>query len=213
MGTYTTLTKLSAVKETSERRKSTNKSKLKIQQWYCAETYLFIYSEISYQIRHPSETATEGVDVGTVLFNEEIGFSPAISRPDSFLAPVPSTPSLCISSSQYHLGKNPTLSSPPSTSSTPVSSSSSTVTRSFGTNLTRHTLGLGFDRSLSTCALARMMSLRNSRKVRPQSKHTAGSHAFGLPRTRRGISMVLKDCVVVRMPGCVLNPTSISWRQ
>ena len=44
-----------------------------------------------------------------------------------------------ITSSQYQLGKNPTLSSPFTTSSTPEGPSSSTLTPDPGTNLTRHT--------------------------------------------------------------------------
>lgn len=41
--------------------------------------------------------------------------------------------------SQYHLGRNPTRSSPPTTSSTPASFNMLTCTPSFGTNLTRQT--------------------------------------------------------------------------
>ncbi len=106
-------------------------------------------------------------------------------------------------SSQYQRGRKPTRSSFPTTSSTRLSSSLTTFTPSFGTKFTRHTVS-GFPSVSST------ICLRKERNCCPQSRHNDGSHAPGLPRTRRGISPVLNDCTSLTCPDGVRNPTMIS---
>jgi len=112
-----------------------------------------------------------------------------------------------MTSSQYQLGKKPTRSSPLTTSSSPEASSSSTLTPDPGTNLTRHT-EVG---EVSSAVLPPIDPFKNVKKRWPQSRHTSGSHASGLPRTRRGICIVLNDCTVVTTPDGVRNPTTISY--
>ena len=107
-----------------------------------------------------------------------------------------------ITSSQYQLGKKPTLSSPLTTSSSPERPSSSTLTPDPGTNLTRHTDEVSDPLQIEL--------FKNVKKRLPQSRQTRGSHAPGLPRTRRGICIVLNDCTVVTTPAGVRNPTTIS---
>ena len=135
-------------------------------------------------------------------------------------------------SSQYHRGRNPTRSSPFSTSRMPVASSSSTLTPAPGTNLTRHTRGPSFhapglaggldpEASLASAPLPESRGAtvvvvarfrRNSNTWCPQSRETSGSQAPGLPRTRRGSWIVLNGCTVVSAPAGVRNPTTISYR-
>jgi hypothetical protein len=107
-----------------------------------------------------------------------------------------------ITSSQYQLGKKPTLSSPFTTSSSPDGPSSSTLTPDPGINLTRHTDDVSDPPQIEL--------FKNVKKRFPQSRHKRGSHAPGLPRTRRGICTVLNDCTVVTTPAGVRNPTTIS---
>lgn len=85
------------------------------------------------------------------------------------------------SSSQYHLGKKPTLSSPLTTSSTSdCPESNCTLTPELGTNLTRHTDEEDTSLPAWTTFLKKVM------KRWPQSKQISGSQASGFPRTRRG---------------------------
>ena len=126
----------------------------------------------------------------------------------AFIRAIPYNPVLvvgCLSrftSSQYQLGKKPTLSSPLTTSSSPEGPNSSTLTPDPGTNWTRHTDEVSDPPEIEL--------FKNVKKRFPQSRHTRGSHAPGLPRTRRGICIVLNDCTVVITPAGVRNPTTIS---
>lgn len=143
-----------------------------------------------------------------------------------------SFPLLASISPKYHLGRKPTLSSPASTSRTPMSSNRVTLTPSFGLKTTRHTGGLSAMQFTQrppaddwwappdgsdcvACAFppaARTMDLRNAMNRCPQSKQTVGSQAPRLPRTRRGMCIVLNDWSVFSRPAGVRNPTTISWK-
>ena len=110
-------------------------------------------------------------------------------------------------SSQYHRGRNPTRSSPFTTSSASAAFSLATARPDPGTKLARHT---ALDVLPSVSLLSRITFFRNPRNWCPNSRQTSGSQPLGLPLTRRGIWTVLKDCTVVSIPLGVRNPTTIS---
>ena len=134
--------------------------------------------------------------------------------------------SIPLTRSKNHLGRKPTLSSPPATASKPSWSRRWILTPSQGERDTRQTCGAWLsagvlvDSGLGDPGVvslhpfcARDSSVRRvEMKCWPQCRQTWGSQAPGFPRTRRGSWMVLKNCVVVRRPAGVRKPTTISLK-
>ena len=158
------------------------------------------------------------------LLVDRLGLELPVDRASGLL------PLLARISSKYHLGKKPTLSSPPSTSCTPIASNSVISIPSLGLKVTRQTgclsacssmhrasasesraLACTSDDVACTSALAAStVDFRNAMNRCAQSKQTRGSQAPRFPRIRRGICNVLKDCRVLNCPAGVRNPTTIS---
>ena len=159
-------------------------------------------------MHQPDRTTLDDVPApcATPPFPAPTGSSRARSAPPAPAAPFPN------SSSQYHRGRNPTLSSPASTSSTPAPSSNAMSTPVRGVNLTRHARARALPAvSASPPERAPALPRTHDRNSSPHWRHTCASQAPGLPRIIRGSCIVLNDCTVVTWPLGVRNPTTISY--